>query len=442
MFKEDLKNKVVEAINTSAEEIIHIGDQIYKHPELGYKEFKTTKTVVDYLKNLDLEVEENIALTGCRSYLNKGHKGPRIALMGELDAIVVKDHPDSDAEGVVHACGHNIQIAGLLGAVAGLVRSGVLSQLDGQVDILAVPSEEFIELEYRDQLRSEEKIKFFGGKQELISRGYFDDIDMSLMFHSLDLEDKEALVGPTSNGFIGKKVQFTGRESHAGSAPELGVNALNAAMLAIMNIHAQRETFLDSDRVRVHPIITKGGDIVNVIPSDVRMEAYVRARTIDAMIDANHKVSRALLAGASAVGANIEITDIPGYLPILKHDGMDDLFHENLKLLGCEGKIVEGGDFSGSFDFGDVSHLMPTLHPMIGGVRGSIHTKDFAIIDKNLAYILPAKAMALTIIDLLYDGAEIAKSILDNFTPTLEKATYLSLMEENMNTLIVTNMTS
>ena len=440
MTKEDLKQRVIEAIDSSREEIVNIGTQIYNNPELGYKEIKTTKTAVDFLKSLNLDVEENIAITGCRSQLNKGRPGPTIALLGELDAIVVNDHPHSSEEGSVHACGHNMQIAGLLGAVAGLVRSGVLMHLDGQIDILAVPAEEFIELEYRNSLRAENKIQFFGGKQELIYKGYFDDVQMSVMFHSLDLGDMDALVGPSSNGFIGKKIQFTGKESHAGSAPELGINALNAAMLAIMNIQAQRETFKDSDRVRVHPIITKGGDIVNVVPSDVRMEAYVRARTIESMVDANRKVNRALKAGALAIGADIEIVDIPGYLPILRHEGLDDIFHENLKILGCENKVVDGGDFTGSFDFGDISHLMPTLHPMIGGVSGAIHSKEFQITDPNLAYIIPAKAMALTVIDLLFHGAELSDSILENFKPVMDKETYLAFMKENTQTLMEKNM--
>ena len=123
---------------------------------------------------------------------------------------------------------------------------------------MAVPAEEFVELEYRESLRKKGQISYFGGKQELIHRGYFDDVDMSIMFHALDMGENKALIGPVSNGFIGKKVRFTGKESHAGSAPELGVNALNAATLAMMNIQVQRETFKDSDRVRVHPIITKG----------------------------------------------------------------------------------------------------------------------------------------------------------------------------------------
>ena len=431
MNKQDLKNRIIEAIDGNRDAIIRAGREIYSTPELGYKEVESTKTAVNFLKDLGLEVEENIAVTGCRARLNEEAAGPKVAILGELDSVAVADHPDAAENGNMHACGHNIQMGGLLGAALGLVKSGVLKELDGKVDIMATPAEEFIELEYRESLRKEGKITYFGGKQELIKKGAFDDVDMSMMFHALDLGENKALIGPVSNGFIGKKVKFIGKESHAGSAPEEGINALNAAMLAMNNIHAQRETFRDSDRVRVHPIITKGGDIVNVVPADVRMESYVRARTVEGMLDSNVKVNRALKAGAMAVGADLEITEIPGYLPILRYENMDEIFKGNLEGLGLAGKIVEGGDFTGSFDFGDVSHLMPTLHPMIGGIKGSLHTREFQITDEELAYIVPAKAMAMTVVDLLYDNAKGANDILAGFKPVMTKDEYLEFMESN-----------
>lgn len=426
----ELKEKVIKAIDDNRELILKAGKEIYTTPELGYKEFKTTEATAKFLKDLGLEVEENIAVTGCKTTINGGKPGPNVAILGELDAISCANHADAVEGGVVHACGHNVQIAGMLGAALGIVKSGILSELSGNVTIMATPAEEFVELEYRAKLREEGKLTYFGGKQELIKKGYFDDVDMAMMFHSLDMGGKEALIGPVSNGFIGKKIQFIGKESHAGSAPEEGINALNAAMLAINNIHAQRETFKDSDRVRVHPIITKGGDIVNSVPADVQMESYVRARTIDGMLDSNIKVDRALKAGAMAVGAKVKITNIPGYLPILKHSALDDLFKENLLFMGIsEENIIEGGDFTGSFDFGDVSHLMPTIHPMIGGVIGNLHTRDFKIVDEEKAYIAPAKAMALTVVDLLFNNAEVGKNILSNFKATMTKKDYLDFME-------------
>lgn len=431
MTREQLKERVINAIDENRESIINAGREIYKTPELGFKEFKTTEQAANFLKNLGLEVESNIAVTGCKAVIDSGKKGPNVSILGELDSVSCADHCDAVEGGAVHACGHNIQIAGMLGAALGLVKSGVMPELNGKVTIMGTPSEEFIELEYRASLREKGLLKYFGGKQELIYKGYFDDIDMSVMFHSLDMGGKSALVGPVSNGFIGKKVTFIGKEAHAGSAPHEGINALNAAMLAINNVHAQRETFKDTDRVRVHPIITKGGDIVNSVPAEVRMESYVRARTIEGMLDSNIKVDRALKAGAMAVGASVEITSIPGYLPILRTPALDDIFKENLLFMGIEeDKIDEGGDFTGSFDFGDVSHLMPAIHPMIGGISGNLHTRDYKIVDEELAYIVPAKAMALTIVDLLFDDANSAKEIIKNFKPKMTKEEYLKFMEE------------
>ena len=437
MTKEELKEKVVKAIEENKDIIIAAGRKIYSNPEFGYKEFETTKTVREFFKNeFNIETEDKIAYTGCRARINEDKEGPKIALLGELDGISCSEHCDANSIGASHTCGHNVQIAGMLGAAVGLIKSGVYKELDGKIDFMATPAEEFIELAYRSKLKEEGHIKFFGGKQELIRRGAFDDVNMAMMFHVLDTGDKKVLTGPVSNGFIGKEVKFIGKEAHAGSAPYEGINALNAAMLAINNVHAQRETFKEADRVRFHPIITKGGDIVNVVPADVRMESYVRARTIEGMIDANTKVNRALIAGAMAVGAQIEITELPGYLPILRHDNMEKVLRKNLEYLGLnDNDIIEGGDFTGSFDFGDVSHIIPTLHPMFGGIKGALHTREYRITDEEYAYLTPAKAMALTVVDLLFDEAKEAKNILQNFKPVMTKEQYLAFMESNDKTI-------
>ena len=428
MNKNELKERVVAAIEENKDIIIAAGRKIYSNPEFGYKEFETTKTVSDFFKNeLGLEVEEKIAYTGCRARINEDKSGPKVAILGELDGISCSEHPDANSIGASHTCGHNVQIAGMLGAAVGLIKSGVFKELDGKVDFIATPAEEFIELAYRSKLKADGHIKYFGGKQELIRKGAFDDVDMSIMFHVLDTG---------SNGFIGKEVKFIGKEAHAGSAPYEGINALNAAMLAINNVNAQRETFKEADRVRFHPIITKGGDIVNVVPADVRMESYVRARTIASMIDANKKVNRALIAGAMAVGAEIEITELPGYLPILKHNDMEKVLRENLHFIGLKDEdIIDGGDFTGSFDFGDVSHIIPTLHPMFGGIKGALHTRGYSIVDEEYAYLAPAKSMALTVVDLLFNNAETGKEILKNFKPVMTKDEYLAFMESNDKTI-------
>ena len=125
--------------------------------------------------------------------------------------------------------------------------------------MFAVPAEEYIEIEHRETLRAQKKLEFLGGKPELVRLGELDDVDLAMICHTTSRsEDGLICLGSTSNGLVAKKIQFIGRGSHAGGAPHLGINALNAASLALMAIHANRETFRDEDTIRVHPIITKG----------------------------------------------------------------------------------------------------------------------------------------------------------------------------------------
>lgn len=432
MNKEQLKQQVIETIDERREEIISIGETIFKNPELGFKEIKTSALVKDIFKSLNLPFQEGLAITGVKA-MGKGKSHDiKIAIMGELDAVVCPRHPDADPlTGAAHSCGHNAQIAAMLGAAIGLVASNVMENLDGDVAFMAVPAEEYVELEYRERLREENKIFFFGGKQELIRLGAFDDIDMGMMVHSHGgMKERNILISCESTGFIGKTVKFIGQEAHAGGAPFEGINALNAAMISMMAIHAQRETFKDSDKVRVHPIITKGGDLVNIVPADVRMETYVRAQTIEAIVDSSSKVNRALKAGAYAVGADIEINEIPGYLPLNQNQAMNLLFAENAKRFIEAENIIEGYDLMGSTDAGDLSVLMPIMHPSTGGYSGNAHSKDFFICDPEIAYIIPAKAMALTVIDLLFDGAKIAKEIKSAFEPSFTKESYLKFWDD------------
>jgi len=431
-LKADLKELAWKTIDENRKDIIRIGEELYNNPELGYKEVLATKLVASELGKLGLKAEEDLAVTGCRARARGGRSGPVIAVMGELDAVICQEHPHAGQGGAVHACGHNAQVAAMLGTAMGLIASGVMENLAGAIDFWGVPAEEYVELGYRAQLIEEGKIRFFGGKQELLVRGLLDDVDAAMMMHLLEMGSSggKVMYAAQGNGFVGKNIRFIGKESHAGSAPEKGVNALNAAMLAMNNIHAQRETFSDHEKIRVHPIITKGGDLVNIVPADVTMETYVRGRTIEGILDASEKVNRSLLAGAMAVGAGVEITEIPGYLPLLHNDAMDQVFQANLGEFFAEDSIILGTEFGGSFDFGDLSHLMPTLHPFFGGVTGGLHTREFRITDPDLAYVLPAKVMAATLIDLLADERPRLTEIVESFTPTMSRVDYFELQEK------------
>ena len=432
MDKQLLKDRVCQAIDEHAEKIIRAAMEIEKTPELGFKETKTAAAVSNFLTGLNFSCKEGLALTGVKAELNPGASGPNIAVIGELDAVICPDSPAANPEtGAAHACGHNLQLGAMLGAALGLKLAGIADSLAGNVTFMAVPAEEYVEIAFRQQLREQGKIRYLGGKQELVYRGEFDNVDIAMMIHA----DKDAPAGrvslcETCNGFIGMTVQYVGKEAHAAGAPHEGINALNAAMIGLMGVHALRETFRDQDIVRVHPIITKGGDLVNTVPADVRLETYVRARTMKAIEGTYGKVTRAFKAGGDSVGAETHIHTIPGYLPLNCMPELNEVFRANaLAMLPVE-CVVDSGHFGGSTDMGDISHLLPTIHPFTGGVCGALHTKEFNAVDYAAACIQPAKLMAMTVIDLLADDAATAKQITANFQPVLTKAEYLALLDK------------
>jgi metal-dependent amidase/aminoacylase/carboxypeptidase family protein len=172
MDKEQLKQRVSKAIDEKREEIISIGEQIFNNPELGFKENKTSALVKKVFSNMGLSYEDNLAITGVKALAKGRSHDIKIAVMGELDAVVSPTHPCADpTTGAAHACGHNAQIAAMLGVAMGLTACNAMGELDGDVAFMAVPAEEFVELEYRERLRDAGKITFFGGKQEFIRIG-------------------------------------------------------------------------------------------------------------------------------------------------------------------------------------------------------------------------------------------------------------------------------
>ena len=427
MDRESLKEQVCAAIDRSRERIIGLGEVIMDDPELGFKEVRTAERVKGVFAELGLPFEDGLALTGVKAVLKGKGTRPTVALMGELDALVVPGHPRANpATGAAHACGHNAQIAGLLGAAMGLVEAGIGEHLAGDVVFFAVPAEEYVEIEYRLALIEQGKIGFPGGKAELVRLGQFDDVDMVMMIHSSSPDQAEGITGVavSSNGFLAKSVRFVGKASHAGGAPEKGNNALYAANLALSAINAQRETFRDQDCVRVHPIITRGGDLVNIIPADVRLETYVRAKTWEAMMDASRKVDRSLKGAALALGCQLEIETVPGYLPLCNDPDLARLFKGNAERIFGEGAFREYPHSGGSTDAGDLSQIMPLLHPAMTGAAGTPHAVDWCIADPESGYLAPAKAMAMMVIDLLHGGGTIAREI-SRKKPVMSRQDYL-----------------
>src|SRR5437867_9843068 len=428
MTRDELKQRVYQAIDQRADEIIGLGEQIHRHPELGFKEVKTARLVEETFKKLGLTPRTGLALTGVRADVGgRAGDGPTFAVLGELDALVVAGHPEGDpATGAAHACGHDAQIAGLLGAAIGLLDAKAFDQLAGRVAFFSVPAEEYGDIEWRITQARAGKLEFLGGKPELLRLGHFDDVDLAMMIHTTSrAEDGKAGVPASNNGCIVKTVRYVGRAAHAGGAPHMGVNALYAAQIGLMGINAIRETFRDDDTIRVHPIITHGGSQVNVIPGEARVETYVRGRTLDGIRDANAKVDRALRAGALALGATVEIETLPGYLPLRSDPTLMRVFKENADTLFGAGVCRETGHRAGSTDMGDLSQVIPVLHPYMGGARGTGHGADYEVVDPHLAYVMPARALAAMVVDLLWDGARGACEVVANARPTMTRESYV-----------------
>lgn len=432
MNKAQLKEAVCKAIDARFEDVEKLAMDIFAEPELGFKEQKTSAKVKAAFDALGIAHTDGWGITGVKARV-KGKKSRKtVALLGELDAIVCRDHPNADpVTGAAHCCGHNVQIGNLLAVAMAFKDADIMKYLDGDVVFFAVPAEEYVEIDYRNGLRKKGQLRYLGGKAEIIAQGGFDDVDMAMQMHvdPTDNPNGEFQVGASCNGFIGKLIEYHGKAAHAAGAPDKGVNALNAAMMGVMGVNAIRETFRDDDCVRFHPIINAGGDLVNVIPDRVKMESYVRAAKLDALTRYNKAINRALKAGGDAIGANCEIQDLPGYLPLRPDENFRYVLRVNAQEIFGKENVVEGVHSAGSTDMGDVSHLMPVVHPWVGCVKGVLHGESYNFDNKEAGLKKTAKVLAMTIIDLLADDAQEAQRICDNFKPVLTKHSYCEYMD-------------
>ncbi|MBQ3865348.1 MAG: M20/M25/M40 family metallo-hydrolase, partial [Clostridia bacterium] len=251
---EEIYKRLVDEIEAKKQTVLDAERYVWKHPEAGYKEWKTHAYLKEQFEKLGYTVTELGNIPGFYADVETGRPGPRVAVFGEMDALIIPGHPECDPEtGCVHACGHNCQVAGLLGVAVALKAPGALDELSGSVRLIAVPAEELIDVEFRRELKKQGKIRYFGGKLELIYRGVLNDVDMAMMVHTSGSQCVSINKG--SNGCIVKKATFVGLSAHAGGSPHLGHNALYAATCAINAANALRETFRDADHIRFHPII-------------------------------------------------------------------------------------------------------------------------------------------------------------------------------------------
>lgn len=434
-----MEAKVRHIFDETIKKTIELAEDIYKHPELGYKEIRTAGKVKEILEAEGIPYTDQVAYTGILSTLDSGRPGPHIGLICELDAVPTLNHPYANKEDyAAHTCGHYAQIGAMMGVFLSLHKANIIGELCGKVTLVVTPAEEFCDLEYRRGLIAEGKIKHVSGKQEMIELGVFDDMALILSCHTmgLDMNVYDAEIGAGLNGFLCKKAIFHGRGAHAGSNPAGGINALNAANLAMSGINFLRETFREEDAIRVHFVITEGGQTVNTVPERVTMEMYVRAKTVDAILETDKKVTRALRAGALAIGCDLEIVDTPGYLPLHQDKNLTELVKTHILNYIAPERIAQGTHGFASGDMGDLSSLYPIVEIGVGGFTGTMHGSDFRTTDYEQAYHVPAAYFIDTIVDLLSDGGKKAYEIQEKFNPIMSKESYLAMLDRFNKTTI------
>lgn len=405
---------------------------IWSHPEIGYKEWKTSACLEEQFEKLGYNLKKAGNIPGFIAEADTGRPGPTIAILGELDSLICAGHPAADPDTkAVHACGHNCQSAYLAGLAAVFQEPGVLEGLCGKIRFVSVPAEETIDLEYRNQLIREGTIKYLAGKIEFLYRGYLDGVDIAVMMHADTGGPHLVEVFDGSDGCITKHFEFEGKAAHAGVSPWKGVNALYAASLGLAACNALRETFREKDYVRFHPIMTGAGVAANAIPETAKLDAYCRAGNVETMINTNKKINRALAGAAAALGANVHITDKPGNLPLHNCKELNQLFDEITTGIYGEGTVLHGPWQTGSCDMGDLSSILPVCQPMVTGAKGTIHGADFDMGDMDKSCMNPVRILTVLIFELLSENGKKALDIIEHYQPVYaSKEAYFEAIDQ------------
>lgn len=385
-----LKQEACDRIDAVATEIIDVSHEIHQHPEQNFEEYFASELITRTANSLGLSTEKGTY--GCdTSFAGEVGSGPTVCIMSEYDAL-----PE-----IGHGCGHNVIAAAGLGAAIGL--ASVANASGGRLRYLGTPGEEG-----------------GGGKIIMAQHGALDGVDIAMMVHSADADLTTIDAIALQQLFI----EYSGEESHAAAAPHKGRNALDAAVLGYMAVGMLRQHMLPTERV--HGVFRRGGDKPNIVPSDAATEWYVRSDNIDTLNELKPRVLHALESGAHACGCTSrhEWIGTP-YADMVTNNALSASYSANALLLGrtVTDPRVSGHRVVGSTDMGNVSHLVPSIHPMISSapVGSSIHTKDFARHSisqmADQAVIDGAKAMAMTAIDF-WTSQDRQRAIAEEFRNT------------------------
>ena len=401
-----MKKDLIRYIDEHKEEIYALGDALFTHPELGFKEVKTGEIIRAYMNEHDLKVDQTYALTGFSITLGSGY--PHIGVIAELDAIPTKGHPFADKDTTAaHACGHSTQVTITLAALSALKEE--MENLEGRVTLFFTPAEEFTDLAYRRELVKEGKVPFMSGKEVMLYEHVLDDVDCIIHLHAMGDKNYHFSIDSVLSGFVHKRIIFEGKSAHAAMGPSEGINALHECTLFINALNMLRETFREEDVVRVHGIINDGGNTVNSIPGRVEYECYVRSVNPDVLQSLSQKITAAAKHCAAALGGNAIVEDTPGYLPLHQSKELNEVIHENILHFAKEEEIKWHEYSAAAGDVGDICMFKPIVQYGYNGISGSIHGADMAIADKEEVYITQAKVVAMSIYDLLKDHSKVEK---------------------------------
>ena len=328
------------------EVLCEISEYIYHNPELGNQEFKSSEKLISFLEEHNFIVErEFLGLkTAFRAVYDSNKPGLTGGYLCEYDAL-----PE-----IGHGCGHNM--IGTMSAGAGVILSKILDQVGGRVIVYGTPAEETD-----------------GAKVIFAEQGVFEELDAAMMLHP---SDKTCASG-TSTAIYPLQFRYKGKTAHAASCPQDGINALNSVIQLFNGIDALRQHVTPD--VRMHGIITNGGVAANIVPDEAVAQFYFRAAKKETVMELVEKVKNIAQGAALMTGATLEMErfELP-YDDLRTHENLSEVFNENLRILGIE-DIEENEDF-GSSDIGNVSHIVPTIHPNIGisNCRVIGHSREMA----------------------------------------------------------------
>ena len=388
--KDILKLAASSCIDSCGEELRDLSREIWNNPEVDFKEHKAHEVLTNFLEGKGFSVERSYTglETAFRATFGSGR--PNVCVICEYDAL-----PE-----IGHACGHNLIAEA--GVAAGLGLKAALECSDapkGRLTVLGTPAEETT-----------------GGKINLIESGAFEDIDLAMMVHPYP----EDIISPHVVALKPLIVTYKGKASHAAAFPWEGVNALDAAVMAYTSISVLRQQMKPT--WRVHGVIVRGGTEPPVIPEDVCIKYYIRAMTKNELAELERKVRACFEAAADATGCSVTIVEeSPPYMEILSNKPLAKLYANNLEQLG-KGHVTKTQDVLLSTDMGNVSYVVPSIHPMyrIGSGSEVNHTREFTSVsntpEAHKETLVAGKTMAHTCIDVLTtDGLleEIRKNFVD-----------------------------